>query len=471
MKVYLISIFCTIVAFQAVGQQKWSLEKCINFARDNNLTVEQARINASFARINHNQSRHNQYPFLGASSNVGWNFGRTIDPTTNAFLAETFFSNNYSLNYGVTLYNAKKLRNNIKSAELQEEAALEDVEQTKNEVAIQVATAFLNILFAEENLEISQAQYDLTAQQLDQMNKLISAGARAESEKLNLEAQLSRSEQTVIDAENNTSLAYLTLKQLLRLPPDEDMLIVRPEDISFNTDPDLISFDEAFTSAKSRLPQIKAAEIRKSSAEVDILIARADLIPSLTFGGNVGTAYSNRGIEPAGSSIQTFNQNVIINGIPTTIGFEQEVTNFVESPFFNQIDNNLSFGVGFNLNIPIYSNNTVRNSIDRARLNAINAKVSEEQVMDLIESDVQRALTDARGAKRELTASEKALESQKLAFENITKRLEIGAANAFEWESAKNQLETSEINQLIAKYDYLFRIKILEFYLGKPLKL
>ncbi|MBT8191636.1 MAG: TolC family protein [Bacteroidia bacterium] len=226
-------------------EQEWSLEKCIYHAMEANILVNQTLLMVKDAEATLGQSRQNRLPNLSGNTGVSWNFGRTIDPTTNNFVTQSFFSNSYGVNSGFTLYNAGAINKTIKQSETNLKALIQDKEQAKIDVSLQVANAFLQVLFAKENIQIAEKQLDLSQQQLDQINKSINAGITPAAERLNLLAQVKQSQQALIDAENNDEIALLNLKQLLRLPPDEDMVIIVPEDITHDTDPDLITFGEA----------------------------------------------------------------------------------------------------------------------------------------------------------------------------------------------------------------------------------
>jgi outer membrane protein len=303
-----------------------------------------------------------------------------------------------------------------------------------------VANAYLLVLFAKENIDLANKQMELSKQQLDQMNKFIRAGVRPESERLNLEAQIKQSEQGIIEADNELEIRMLDLKQLLRLPPDEDMEIIVPENIIVTTDPEMISFAEAFAEAKKSRPDLRAGDLRVKSAELDVKIAQGNFYPNLGLGGSLNTNYA-------------------------------KASGFSADSYTTQLDANLSYGFGASVNIPLYNNGNVRSNVQRAKIGVENALFQYEQIIENLKTSVQQALANARASKKKLEASEKALEAQNLAFENTTKRLDVGAANTFEWESQKTQMENAEISRLIDKYNYLFNIKILEFYLGKPLKL
>ena len=422
------------------AQQYWSLEKCIMHAFENNININQSMLGIKAVEISNSFDKQQRYPSFNGNTGASLSFGRSINPITNDFVTESFFSNSYGLNAGLTLYNGGIINNSIKQSNLDVRASMEDAEQMKTTIALSVANAFLQVLFSKENIDLAAKQLLISQQQLDQTNKLISAGVSPKSERLNLEAQIKQSEQEIITADNNLEINMLALKQLLRLPPDEDMEITVPDDIIVSTDPDLITFDQAFEQAQKSRPDLRAEELRVQSAELAVKIAKGSYYPNLGLGGNVSTNYA-------------------------------KASGFSADTYTNQLDNNLSYGVGASLNIPIYNNGAVKSNVQSAKLNVESAILNKEQVMENLKTNVQQALANARASKKKLEASDKTLEAQQLALENTTKKLEIGAANTFEWESQKTQMENAEISRLIDKYNYLFNIKILEFYLGKSLKL
>jgi len=475
------ALFCLLFTIPALAQETWSLEKCILHSQKASIAINQSELGISQADINLDQAKQARYPRLNANTGVNWNFGRTVDPTTNEFNTETFFSNNYGINSSVTLFNGFRIKNTIKQSALELDAAKSDTEQMRRTVALQVASNYLNVLFAKENIILSNKQLALSQQQLDQVNKLINAGARPESERLNLEAQIAQSEQVQITAKNTLDIAVLQLKQVLRLDPSYSMGVEAPNDFEITTDPDLINFEEAFIEAQKNRPDLYANELRIQSAIMGERIAKSGLYPSVSVGGNIGSAYSNRGRTVDGFRTERNETSVDfsadIPGLPpivdqaVTLSSEQQVPIIVDQAYLDQLDQNISYGFGLGVNIPIYNNGSTKGSIQRAKLNAINAQLNYDQNLETLKITVQQALADARAGKKKLEASEKSLQAQRLAFENTTKRLEIGAANTFEWESQKTQMENAEVQKLIDKYDYLFKVKILEFYLGKQLKL
>jgi outer membrane protein len=465
-------IFFGVLSFTTISAQDvWSLEQCINRALDENLNIKDAELAIDNASINQKLSKQARYPSLNGGSSAFWNFGRSIDPTSNEFITTTFFSNNLSLNTGVTLFNGGRINNTIKQSQIDFDASQKEMEQARNDVALNTAISFLNVLFAQENLENSRKQLANTQDQLEQTEKLIASGSRPENERLDIEAQIATREQAVINSQNNLDIAMLGLKQLLRFDPDYDMALRVPPSIDVFTDPDIMTFGEVYKSALKTQKNIEANELRVQSSEMGIKIAKASLLPTLTFGGSLGTNYSNQGRTIAGFETIRQNQEVFINGQPVTVGSDVNVPIITKNPYFDQVDENLSYGFGFSLNVPIYNNYRNKAGIEQAKLGAIRAQNNLEITKDQIKNTVQQALADARAAKKSLEAAERTQVAQEAAYNNAVRRYELGSINTFELTSLQNQLEQAEINLIIAKYDYLFRTKVLDFYMGRPITL
>lgn len=451
------------------SQEIWTLEKCIQHALDKSLQVENSKISLKNTEIDASQAFHARFPSLSANTNVGWNFGRTIDPTRNEFITETFFNNGLSLNSNVVLYNGNRINNTIKQSQHENKAALSDVEQTKRDISLNVATLYLNILFSKENLQNAEIQLKQTNEQLILLNKQIAVGNRPENDRLDIEAQLATNEQSIVEASNNLAINFLNLKQLLRLNPDFELDIVAPAGLIIDTDPEIITFNEVYDAALTRQPSVMANEMRVKSALVGEKIAASQLLPTIGGGVSLQTNYSNKGINVIGYNDIVTEQDIIINNQTVTVGFPGRIPILEQSPYFNQFKDNLSYGVGLSMSIPIYNNNSARARVQRARLNTERSNLNLNQIKENLKITVGQALSDAKAAKSRFIATEKTKLAQTNLYNNALKRFEIGNLNAFELTRLKTQMESSVINHLIAKYDYIFRTKVLDFYLGKPI--
>lgn len=435
-----ILILCFIAHFGAEAQEAWDIQRCINYAWENSIAVQQGNYGVQLEEVNTRQSAHSRYPNLNGSANLGLNFGRSIDLTTNDFITESVFSSNYGLSSNVLLWNAGRITKAVDQSNLNLDAAKSDVDQAKRDIALNVGIAYLNALFAQENLAIVQNSLDLTKQQLDQIDKLITAGSRPRNERLDIVAQMSNDEQQIVTTENNLAIAILNLKQLMNLDVETDITLVPPpENLFIETDPDQLTFGNVYQEALQHQPSIMAGQARLKSAEIGVEIANTGRYPSLFASGSIGTAHSNR--------------------------------SFLGQSYVDQLDQNLRYGLGVGANIPIYDNYTAKANVQRAELNVLNTQAQNEQLFQSLRTNVQQSLSDARAAKRALNAAENTVEARKAAFDNAEKRFNLGAINTFEFVNAKNQYDNSRVNYIISKYDYLFKSKIVDFYMGKSITL
>ena len=436
----IILAFLLLTQLNTNAQEEWDIERCIDYAWENSLNIKQAVYGVEFEEVNKNFNKHQRYPDLSGSANMSLNFGRSLDITTDAFTTESILSTNYGLNTGVLLWNAGRINKSINQSDLDVDAAMSDLEQTKRDIALNVGIAYLNALFAEENLVIGQNSLDLSKEQLNQIDKLIAAGSRPRNDRLDIVAQMSNDEQQIVTFENNVAIAILNLKQLMNLDVETEITLVPPpETLLLDTDPDDLGFAQVYDEALKHQPNILAGEARLRSAEIGVEIANTGKYPSLFANGSIGTAHSNR--------------------------------NFLGQSYFDQLDQNLRYGLGIGANIPIYDNYAAKSNVQRAEINVLTTQAQNEQLNQTLRTNVQQSISDARAAKRALQASEKTVEAREAAFENAEKRFNLGAINTFEYVNTKNQYESSKVNYIISKYDYLFKIKIVDFYMGKSITL
>ncbi len=461
----------TVHFYNCFAQQVWTLERCIQHAIEHSLLYESGELNQSLSEIDLKIAQQSKYPNLSGSSNLGWNFGRTIDPTNNAFVTETFFNNGFGLNSGVMLYNANRINNSIKQAKVNAIASNQDLKQIQSDIALRVSTLFLNSLFAKENLKNVNNQLELTKNQADALRKQILVGNRPENDQLDFDAQIAANEQAIVEAQNTLYINLLNLKQLLRISPDEAFDITTPLATDPTIDPDIVTFAEVYNMALQQQAGVKAAELRYESAEISQALAKADLYPSLSAGLNARTNFSNKGVSVDRFDNVIRDQEIFFNGVPATIGISQQIPVFVNTTYLDQITDNLSYGLGIQLTVPIYNNYVTKGRIQQAKINTDRASLNLTQIKEDLKITVGQALADAKAAKVRYQATQKTLSAQTNVYNNAVKRFEIGNLNTFELTRLKTQMETSAVNTLNAKFEYLFRTKVLEFYLGRPIKL
>ena len=479
-KLVLIAIGFIFLANISSAQEVWSLERCVLEAHNKNINIKRAEINLKDNLLQEKGSKYARYPNLNGSVSGGYQFGRTIDPVTNAFNSLSIGANSLGLNTSVTLYNGNRITNSIEQAGYNVQAAEADLAQTKNDISITVANAYLNVLFAEEQLAVAVKRKELSESQLEQVDKLINAGARPKNDRLEILATIARNSQSIITQENLVETGLLNLKNLLQLDPSVNFRIEKPGTVIIPSEdnPDLLKLEEVFNSSLSNQPFIKADQLRVKSAEMGTEIAKANLYPRLSAFGGLSTNYSTRAQRLDGTEEDVLlPQPAIIDETPTTpqipitLLIPRSIPGVEDNPYVNQLSENFGQNIGLSLSIPIYNNGQTRIGMERAELNLLNTQYTSEVNKQNLKNNIQTAIANARAAKRTLQASQTTVDATKAAFENAEKRFQLGAINTFEYATAKNNLDQSEIDLIIAKYDYLFKLKVLDFYQGKTLGL
>lgn len=463
-----------LVVTTAHAQDTWSLERCIRYAQENNITVQQAEASVKLSLLAQQQAKASRLPNVSANANLGKQFGRTIDPTTNQFSTTSTGYNSLGLNAGISLFNGGQIHHSVKQAGWDVQAAAADAAQTSNNLALQVARAYLNILLASEQLENAQRRVVQSQEQLNLTQKLIDAGNTPMAEKYNFIAQIARDEQSVITARNSLELGYLNLKQLMQLEPDFDLRIEQPAITApVATLPESSALTDLYTVAATTQPIIRAAGFRTKSAEEGVSIARSAYYPSVSAFANLNSNYSSQffTVTSTGDLVKGDPVIVDIGGQQVPVSFYQAGVRYGKVPYFGQLDQNFGQGIGLSVNVPIYQNGRTRLSVERARLNVLTTQMQNTQARQQLKNDIQTAIANAYASRQQLDAAQKTYDATTTAFQNMGKRLSLGAVNTFDLTTAKINLDISENDLVLAKYTYLFNLKILDFYQGKPLNL
>lgn len=465
-----------LLATGANAQETWSLERCIQYAQENNLTLQQAQANVKIALLAERQAKASRLPNVSASFNAGEQFGRTIDPTSNQFSTVATGYNSVGIDAGINLFSGGLIHHTVKQANWDAQAAQADGEQTSNTLALQIAQAYLNILLFEEQEKNAQKRVSQSGEQLTVTQKLIDAGTLPMADKYNIMAQQAQGEQALVQAQNSVELAYLSLKQLLQLEPDYDLRIERPAIIvPANAQPDAATLSPIYATALGTQPNIRAADFRIKSAEEGIYLAKSAYWPTVSLFASLSSNYSTQLLDFQNGTLLgqdiTPPVTVRVNDQDVTIQQYIDRYEYPKVPYFDQIDQNFGQGIGLNISIPIYQNGRTRLSVERARLGVLNAQLQQNQARQQLKNDIQTAIANARAARKQLDAAQKTFDATKIAFENTEKRHQLGAVNTLDLTTARNNLDISENDLTVAKYDYLFKLKILDFYEGKPITL
>lgn len=468
------ALLLTPMVFDA--QETWSLQQCIEYAKENNIAIKQAQANVRTTQLAEQQAKASRLPGVSANINVGEQFGRTIDPTTNQFSTVATSFNSLSLNAGLSLFNGGLINHSIKQAKWNVKATTADAEQLTNTLGLQIASAYLSILLGEEQLENANKRIAQVQEQLNTTQKLIDAGTLPAADKFTVLAQLAQAEQAAVQARNSVEISYLTLKQLLQLEPDYNLRIEKPNVlIPADADPSTFTLTPLYEVATGTQPSIQAVAYRVKSAEEGIFMAKAAYYPSVSAFANLNSSYS--------SQLRDFNNPILgdlklgnpitvnVNGQDVTLRqYEYSVT-FPKLGYFDQLRNNFGQGIGASISVPVYQNGRTRLNVERARLGLLTAQMQQIQTQQTLKNDIQTAIANARAARLTLEAARKTFEATDVAFQNTVKRHALGTVNTLDLTTARNNRDIAEVDMVVAKYDYIFKLKILDFYLGKPLKM
>ncbi len=472
------SFLAALFAFNSNAQtpsatnQTMTLEQCIDYALKNNIQIKQSELNTELSQVTLTQSKANLLPSLNANASHSYNIGRTVDRFTNQFADAQVLSQNFGLSTDVTLFSGFQNINTIQQNKFTYLAGKYDIEKMKNDVSLNIATAYLQILYSIEIVDNAKNQMGITAAQVDRTKILVDAGSLAKGTLLDIQSQLALEELNVTNGQNQLDISYLNLAQLLNMPSADGLTIVKPE-LNIGTDALLtVTSTQIYNSAVSNLPEIKSAEYKVKSAEKNVDVAWGGLSPRLTFSASYGTGYS--GASQRFSTLPAF-QGYGANGDITSAGdtvlsplFSSGT--YEKTPFANQYSDNVNKSFGFYLTVPIFNRFQIKTSIDRARIQKLNADLTVESTKLTIQKNVQQAYADASAGLKKYNASLKAIEAMQESFKYTEQKFNVGLLNTNVYNDAKNKLIKAQSDLLQAKYEYVFKTKVLDFYQGKPLK-
>ncbi len=453
-------------------ERKWTLQECVNYALENNISIQQSGLDVEQAEINKKDAFGNFLPTFNASGNHSWNIGLNQNITTGLLENVTTQFTSLGLNSNVDIYRGMRNVNTLHRANLAILANQYQMDGMKDDTALAVANAYLQILFNREQLKVLKGQNALTKENLNQTQELIDAGVVPPGDILELRATDATQEQQVISAQNNLFLSKLSLAQLLQLKDYQNFDV---ETISYDLiSEDILSQDPGVIAekAKQELNNIKIAQANMELAEYDVKLAKGAMLPTLSgfYSYSTRASYSD---QVSGFELDPDNPTQVIGTVEGT-GENVIQPNFrsiIGGPdaLFDQFSRNDGHNFGLALNIPILNGFAAKNNIDRNKVNLERTKFQLEQANLDLEAAVYQAYNDARNAKLAFDAATKTANAREQAFDYIRERYNIGAENSFNFNQSKIQFENAQADVVRTKYDYLFRLKILEFYFGIPI--
>lgn len=419
--------------------QAWSLRQCISYALEHNITVKQQDVTRQQREIDLSTAKNSRLPDLNGSASQNWSFGRGLT-SENTYSNTNTSSTSFSLGTSVPLFSGLKIPRTIELNKLNLEAATADMEKACNDISVQVAQAYVQILYDMEMCDVAQRQISIDSLQVVRLKEMYRNGKASGVDVAQQEATLAQSRLTYTQADNDCRLAVLALTQLLELPSPEGFAIIRPDagviDPSAGAVPP--SPDEIYQEAITFKPEIKAELYRLKSTEMNIKIAQSALLPTLSLNAGIGSNYYK------------------------TSGFKAE-------SFGRQMRNNFSQYIGLSLNVPIFNRFATRNSIRSAKLERETQQLQLDNVRKNLYKEIQQAYYNTIAARAKYESSMEASRSNKAAFDLMSAKYEYGKANITEFNEAKNNWLKAESDLVIAKYEYVYDTSLIDFYRGKEL--
>jgi outer membrane protein len=429
------------------AQDTWSLERCLNHAKENNLSIKLALLDAQSSKKTLTQSKLSILPSLSSSVGTNYNFGKNEDPVTNQITTETVKNGNFSLSSSVNLFSGFQTINNIRKNAYDYLATTYDAENTANDVSVNIVTAYLQLLYNIELVKVNQQKLDLSELQVQRIQQMVEVGSLPRGNLLETESQYAQEELQLISSINQRDLALLNIKQLLDLKQEDRFEVIDP-----NLEPSgglaYSDVQTIYEAAEQNIPLVKSADARLKSAQRSLAITQGYRSPSLTMFGSFGTAYSDA------AERYFMDNNVLVS------------ENYSLS---NQLEFNQSQVVSFSLSIPIFDAWQTNTNVSKAKISVLQSQYRLEQTENELRKTIEQAVADASAADKQYVASQISAKALKEFYRYTEEKFNVDLINTYEFNDAKNRLFQAETDLLQAKYDYIFKLKMLDFYMGKQL--
>jgi len=429
--------------------QKWTLQQCIEYAKKNNLQIKQEQFNYELSEINLKQNRALLLPSINGGVSQNFNFGRTVDQFTNEFTTDVVMSNYFHTSSSINLFKGFQLLNSIKRSQIELEASQYNLKMIKNEITINITTSFLQILYNIEILKKLQQQHEITLKEIERVQKLYEIGSVSNVVLLNIESQSASEEYQILNCQIELEMSYLLLTQILDLPTHKGFEIVIPN-LNIDENYSLQNFESIFQFALRNQPEIRRAELQVESANKAYLITRSSYFPSLTLGVSAGTGYSE-----ASMQIVDAENNPVYETIP----------------FRDQLNRNFSHSIGLNLTIPIFNSKQTKYNLERSRINIYQTENLLQQYKNTLNKVISQLHFDALSSLKKYYSLQKQLLYFNSVFKLAEEKFALQGISFLEYQDAKVKLNIAESELLQAKYEYIFKIKLLDFYMGNEIEL
>ncbi|HIW97614.1 MAG TPA: TolC family protein [Candidatus Tidjanibacter gallistercoris] len=436
-------------SIRTAARAPWTLQECIRYAVENNIEIKRQELSVEDAELARKQSRLDYIPSLSAGASSGTSFGRVLDQTTYEFLENATNTNiSASLSLGTEVFAGMRKYHQLKKSDLNLQDMLLQIDKARNDLSLNITAAYLDVLFAEEQTAIAAQRTRTLALQVEQTQALVESGRKTLGDLLQLQSDLADAQFQDIEARNDRTLAYFTLCQLLEINDYDTFRIVIPETVPVSPEGISAGPEELFEKAQE-LPQVKSAELALDMADRDISIAKSSLWPTLNLSAGYGSSFSDGRLKPDMSNPDTY----------------------VHYPFKDQMRDNASYHISLSLSIPIFNSFSARNNVRSYRIARRRAEYDYRIMQKNLDKEIRQAYIDAVGAYEQYGAAARNVATSEESFRMMEEKYTLGAASPVDYSIALYNLVNARSQLAQAKYSYIFKTKILDFYKGVPLGL
>lgn len=450
------------------AQEVITIQQAIENTLNNNLQIKQARLSENLSDENLKQSKASLFPTLNGNGSYNVNFGRSLDPSTQSFSSQQFSSFNGGVSTSVDLFQGFQKLNQIKQNKLLLDADKTYTEKVKNDLVLQVITSYMQILYNKDFLVAARQQLTVARQQLKQQQELLDVGNKTLADLAESKSLVATAELDVTTAENALTISYITLAQLMDIPSATQYEVKPPDVSSFNGTAAVYSPEDVYGQALALFPDIKLASIRTEAARKAVDLAKGSYYPSLSLGAGFNTNYSSGrktllGVVPNGEREIGYTAS----GEKVMTAMFTELTETYR--FKDQLKDNFGQNIGFSLQIPIFNGFRTRTTVRRAKITLMQNQTEEQLAKNNLNKVIYQAVADLKAAQSTFESTSKTFAARKEAFSVIEQRYNVGLVNALDYSTSQTNRNKAEIDMIRAKYDLLFKAKVIDYYLGKQI--
>lgn len=467
-------LFFLVILASHYSNAQWTLQRAVSTAIERNIGLKRNNLGLEQTKLNQDLAFGNFLPSLNGQVSHGYNWGQRIDPFTNQFATQRIQSNSLGLSTSVTLFSGLQNVNQYKKAQVDTRAQVLAFDFQRNQLALQVSVAYLNVLLTQELQASTELTLNRTREQVNRITDLVNAGNAAEGSLRDIEAQFLSDEANYISARNNVQSAILDIAQLMQLTEQEQRnFLIQVDPAELNIAEQIPELNQCVQNALTTFPQIKSAELSLASSSLNLNIAKGGMLPRLSMSYSYGSGYSGASKVLTGSPDslafpigQIFGSNEYVFSLPQPV---YTLDDYTTKAFGNQLQDNVNQSLFFSLTLPIFNGFSNDVNIKRAELTRADNELNVQQTKIQLEQEVRRAYLDVIRAKANYVATEKAVDASRLAFDWNELRFNQGVVGLSEYLDAQNRLQQAESNFVRSKYDWIFKRKIIDFYMGVPL--